>query len=210
MKVSDTNACRFGLIRHAQTTWNLEKRIQGRKDSPLTAEGKRRAVNWGKQLKKIKWNRILSSDTGRALQTAVLINAALRVPLDVDARLQEQDWGFWTGKREPDIRRDDSRKLKELTNLGWDFRPPGGESRREVWKRSDAALRAAADAWPGTAFLIVTHEGIIKSLIYHLSGRRFLPSDPPLVRPGHLHQLIFTPGRKEMKIERINALKLSS
>ncbi len=208
MTAPKNSPCRFGLMRHAQTEWNLAKRIQGRHDSPLTAAGKRQARNWGRLLKRFHWDRILSSDAGRARNTANLVNAYLKAPLEVDPRLQEQDWGAWTGYLEADIRRDYARQLTELTARGWDFCPPGGESRRAVWRRSHAALLEAAAAWPGATLLVVTHEGIIKSLCYHLSGRRFLPDEPPLIRPGHLHRLACRANRSELQIEQLNALAL--
>jgi broad specificity phosphatase PhoE len=49
---------RFGLIRHAETVWNREKRIQGQSDFSLTAAGKRQAVRWGRQLKALQWDRL--------------------------------------------------------------------------------------------------------------------------------------------------------
>ena len=61
---------RFGLIRHAQTVWNREKKIQGHSDSPLTADGENQAGRWGMILQQYSWDRILASDTGRALETA--------------------------------------------------------------------------------------------------------------------------------------------
>ena len=70
---------RFGLIRHAQTLWNLEKKIQGHSDSPLTAAGERQAARWGQLLKPCAWDRIIASDAGRAHQTAKLINDILNV-----------------------------------------------------------------------------------------------------------------------------------
>jgi len=75
----------FGLVRHAETVWNREKRIQGQKDSPLTVEGQKFAGLWGRQLAAEPWSRILSSDTGRALETAEWINRSLRLPLATDA-----------------------------------------------------------------------------------------------------------------------------
>ena len=60
---------RFGLIRHAQTVWNREKKVQGHRDSPLTADGERQASSWGLILSQFSWDRILASDTGRALTT---------------------------------------------------------------------------------------------------------------------------------------------
>ncbi len=89
---------RFGLIRHAQTVWNREKKIQGHSDSPLTPEGEFQASRWGKILNQFPWNRLLASDTGRALATAEIINTYLKIPLTIDPRLKEQDWGQWEAK----------------------------------------------------------------------------------------------------------------
>ncbi len=71
---------RFGLIRHAQTIWNREKKIQGHSDSPLTADGERQASSWGQILLRYSWDRILASDAGRALTTGERINAFLKIP----------------------------------------------------------------------------------------------------------------------------------
>ncbi|MFO7497275.1 MAG: histidine phosphatase family protein, partial [Desulfobacterales bacterium] len=56
----------------------------------------------------------------------------------------------------------DPRPLKAAEGRGWGFRPPGGESRHEVWRRGRAALMAGARRWPGETLLGVTHEGVIK------------------------------------------------
>ena len=68
----------FGLIRHAQTRWNREKRIQGLSDSPLTADGESQAARWGQLLAPFAWDRIIASNTGRALKTAKIINDGLK------------------------------------------------------------------------------------------------------------------------------------
>ena len=123
---------RFGLIRHAQTVWNREKRIQGQSDSPLSEQGRRQAAAWGHDLKRFAWSRILASDAGRALATAERINASLQVPLTTDARLREQDWGQWEGITIPRIEAEQSPALTAQVNAGWDFCPPQGEDRRSV------------------------------------------------------------------------------
>jgi broad specificity phosphatase PhoE len=97
---------RFALLRHAETQWNREHRIQGQEDSPLTHNGESRARKWGQLLKAQPWDRIISSDSGRALSTALIINDALRVPLIQDPRLREQDWGQWTGNTMGQLRRE--------------------------------------------------------------------------------------------------------
>jgi probable phosphoglycerate mutase len=89
---------------------------------------------------------------------------------------------------------------------GWKFCPPGGEDRLSVWHRSHSALLEAADRWCGDTILIVTHEGVIKSLIYHLAGRRFLPDEPALLKSYNLHWLIFS--NNDLRIEAVNALAL--
>ncbi|UCE53818.1 MAG: histidine phosphatase family protein, partial [Desulfobacterales bacterium] len=124
-----TKNTRFGLIRHAETLWNLQNRIQGHSDSPLTVKGERQATQWGQVLKALRWNRILASDTGRALVTANRINSTLQIPLTSEPRLREQHWGQWTGKTVAQIETEASQLLAEQTRAGWKFRPPGGEDR---------------------------------------------------------------------------------
>ncbi len=198
---------RFGLIRHAQTVWNREKRIQGHSDSPLTADGEKQASSWGQILSRFAWDRILASDTGRALATAERINAFLKVPLTTETRLREQDWGQWVGMTVRQIEENAPQVLDEQINAGWDFCPPGGEPRHSVLKRSQEALQEAAERYPGEILLVVTHEGIVKSLIYHLCGRKFLPGEPAILNSYQLHWLVC--HSSWLQIEKINALELS-
>ena len=205
-KILHNTTTRFGLIRHAQTDWNRGKKIQGQSDSPLTADGKKQASSWGQRLLQFPWDRILASDTGRALATAERINAFLNIPLETDPRLREQDWGDWVSKTIPQIQTEASQVLEEQINAGWNFCPPGGESRDSVLKRSQEALMEAADRYPGDNLLVVTHEGVVKGLIYHLCGRKFLPTEPRLLQSYRLHWLVF--DRDGLQIEKVNALKL--
>jgi len=199
---------RFGLIRHAQTDWNRGKKIQGQSDSPLTADGERQASSWGQRLLQFPWDRILASDSGRALTTAERINAFLKIPIETDPRLREQDWGQWVGKTIPQIQTEAAQDLTEQINAGWNFRPPGGENRKSVLARSQRALQEAFDRWPGENVLVVTHEGVIKSLVYHLSGRKFLPTEPPLLKSYQLHRLVH--DSDGLQLEAANALALAS
>ena len=203
---NQSNNTRFGLVRHAQTTWNRGKKIQGQKDSPLTSDGKIQASRWGQLLKSLPWNRILASDIGRAMETAGIINQALKIALKTDARLREQDWGQWTGETLFRIQTDTPRELDNQVRAGWDFCPPDGEDRRSVLERSRQALSEAAAKWPGETILVVTHEGVVKSLIYHLCGRKYLPGEPAIIMPYQLHWLAH--DADGLKIEEINALAL--
>ena len=204
--VKDTQITRFGLMRHARTAWNQEKRIQGQKDSPVTREGRKQAAECGKMLKSLSWHRILSSDTGRAVETANIINTYLQLSILKDRRLREQNWGHWTGKTLDSISNQPPQELAAQGGTGWHFCPPGGEDRLTVWQRSRQALVDTAEKYPGENILVVTHEGVIKCLLYRLYGRQFLPSDPPIIQPYCLHWLYHSGGR--LKVEELNSLPL--
>lgn len=197
----------LGLVRHAETVWNRERRIQGQQDSPLTARGRRNARRWGEALADCGWERILASDLGRAVQTAELINAALRVPVLTDEGLREQDWGEWTARTFAQLHRREAERLKILAEAGWGFSAPGGETRFQVLDRSRRTLQAAAGRWPGQRTLVVCHEGVIKCLIYHFRDRRFLPGEKKLLKADHLHLLAAENGL--LLLKQVNALDLS-
>jgi len=203
---NQSNSTRFGLVRHAQTRWNREKIIQGQSDSPLTSDGKIQALRWGQILRQFSWDRILASDIGRAVETAKLINKAINISLQTDSRLREQDWGQWTGKTISQLKTDTPRQLDAQVRAGWDFCPPGGEDRRRVLERSRQALLEAAAKWPGDEILVVTHEGVVKSLIYHLCGRKYLPGEPAIIKPYQLHRLAHDQG--ELRLEELNAMAM--
>jgi broad specificity phosphatase PhoE len=196
----------FGLLRHATTEWNREGRMQGQTDTPLSLLGGRQAEQWGRLLKAYPWDRILVSDTRRALETAARINAVLDVPVISDPGLREQDWGEWTGKTIPRLKQESPRLLAEQEKTGWNFCPPGGEDRLTVRDRSLEAIVGACEKWGGERILVVTHEGVIKCLLYDLCGRRFLPEEPALIHPRSLHLLIH--DRRGLGIEKMNAFTL--
>jgi probable phosphoglycerate mutase len=201
------NKCtRFGLIRHAQTVWNREKKIQGHSDSPLTAAGKRQAQNWGRILAPFGWDRILVSDVGRAVVTAGCVNELLNLPVELDTRIREQDWGRWVGMTVSQIQSREARELDRQMHAGWDFCPPGGESRLALLKRCRRALQDAARRYPGETILVVCHEGVVKALVYNILGREYLPHEPAVLKSYQLHWL--ANGKDGLQIEQINALKL--
>lgn len=196
----------FGVIRHAETVWNREKRIQGHQDSPLTLEGERMADRWGLTLRAFHWDRILASDTGRAVTTAGRINTHLQLPLEVDPRLRELDWGCWTTKTVAQLRQEEGDMLAVQERAGWDFQPPQGESRRSQLKRTGQALLEAADRCPGGAILVVTHGGVIKCLAWHLTGNQLSKADDIGAQEYRLHWLSAVAGR--LSLDGLNALVL--
>jgi broad specificity phosphatase PhoE len=197
----------FDLLRHAVTEWNQSRRIQGQSDSPLTRTGEMVALRWGRLLTGNIWSRILSSDLGRAQKTTELINRTLNIPVTLDSRLREKDWGEWTGKTIAQLKMEFADIWETRMPSEWDFCPPGGESFQSVWKRGREALATASGCWPGEKILVVTHEGMIKSLIYHESTLSEFLRQGQCLLPYHLHRLTFLSGR--LAIECLNFQDLS-
>lgn len=206
--MSAISVTRFGIIRHAPTDWNEEKRIQGQHDTSLSVTGLSLAKQWGRELAGLGWDRILCSDLERSKKTAELINLTLQLPVATDSRLREQGWGEWSGTILTALKKEHPKLVRAQERRGWDFCPPGGESRREVLQRSMRALLAASVAWPEKNILVVCHGGVIKCLLYHLLQRLFLPEEPAVLHPYNLHLL--TIHGEMLSLTGLNDLQLST
>lgn len=173
----------FGLLRHGQTIWNSQGRVQGRLDSPLTSDGIAAVREWARFLgsPRWKWVRILTSPAPRAATTAQLINEELRIEIQEEKDLREQDWGLWEGLSWSEIRTSNGEELQSQVDRGWSFRPPGGESRKEVHDRAHGLLTKLGRRYAGEQILVITHQGVIKSLLYAIEKRKFSPGEPKLI-----------------------------
>lgn len=127
------------LTRHSTTLWNEEKRLQGRKDSPLTIEGKENALALRSYISSLSFDQIYSSPIGRAYNTACLITDQ---PIIKDDRLMEMDFGIYEGVKIEDILKVDH----DLYNNMWNHpelftKLPGGESYDEILERIDSFFK---------------------------------------------------------------------
>lgn len=197
---------RLGLIRHARTPWNLEKKIQGSTDIPLSPEGKREAARWGELLTSEPFDVILSSPLIRARETSRLLSDQMGIPLFFDTDLREQDFGDWEGRRITDIRKKDPKAIEFQESRGWEFCPPEGESRTRVLERVSKAFEKAAKAFENQYILVVTHQSVMKIVIYNALKRTFGPDETPLLKDYSLHDLIWD---GTTRVQRINRLRLN-
>ncbi len=195
----------FNLIRHGKTRWNLERRIQGRTDIALADPGRHQVASWCAVLGKIPLDLIVSSPMIRARQTAEILGQGLGLAVVLDENLREQSFGHWEGRTLRQIRQASPGAVEHQEGLGWDFCPPGGESRHRVLERALVALGAAAQRFDGFDILVVTHNGVIKSLAYHALGRAFLPGENPVIKDGHVHRFAWD---QTVVLERLNAINL--
>jgi len=158
---------RLILLRHGQTDYNIDGRMQGHIDSNLTAEGHDQAAAAAPVLAELAPDRVISSDLRRAVDTAEVVAAACGVPVKFDARLRETHLGHWQGRTVAEIDRDYPGAIAAWrSDPAW--APPGGESRIAVVARSrpvvDELEAEFADARSETV-LLVAHGGMIAGLV---------------------------------------------
>ena len=151
------------LLRHGRTAWNEQGRMQGRADLPLSPEGRAEVAAW--QLPEV-WAaaRWLSSPLRRARETAALLTVR---PVEIEPRLIEMDWGAWEGRTLAELRAEAPAAMAANEARGLDFRPPGGESPREVRTRLESLLADMVDV-PEMVF--VTHKGVIRAALSLATG----------------------------------------
>jgi broad specificity phosphatase PhoE len=152
------------LIRHGPTSWNASGRIQGQTDIELSPRGRAEVRRWRLPA---AWAqaRVFSSPLRRARETAIILTG--RTPT-VDPRLSEMDWGRFQGRRLAELRAEAPGAMAANEARGLDFRPPGGESPREVCARLQAFLvELAADPRPVVA---VCHKGVIRAALVVATG----------------------------------------
>ena len=167
------------MMRHGQTVWNAEGRMQGRMNSPLTEFGAEQARRQAWRVREVDLPLRYASPTGRAQETARIVFGDK--DFLSDDRLQEIDVGDFAGKLEADLRRDHP-DIFTGGELDWYDRIPGGEDFVALRARAQSFL----DDLPGPA-LIVTHSitlRMIRLVAMGLPLSRF--GDMPVVQ-GALH-----------------------
>lgn len=162
---------RLLLLRHAQSTWNAERRWQGWADAPLSELGReqsRAMAAWLEGLG-VPFTAVVSSDMERSLETARTVAALLGLgEVAVEPGLRERDVGDWSGRTADEIE-DLWPGAIGAWRAGRLDRPPGGEHEPSFVRRVMTAVErlAAGDAGP---LLVVTHGGVIRAVERHLGG----------------------------------------
>lgn len=178
------------IARHGQTKWNVEHRIQGKSDSPLTNLGVRQASQLGKRLSKVDLEVIYSSSSQRALKTADLINRDQKVkaPLHVEDDLMEISLGEWEGMLRSEVDELYPRLQNVYFNNPSEFRPVGdGETFIQVKNRVLPFINMILDSNKGRKILVVTHTAIVKLILGHFEGRSMDRLwEPPIIHPASL------------------------
>jgi probable phosphoglycerate mutase len=168
------------LIRHGETAWNAERRLQGHLDIPLNEEGERQARLLGEALASEPIDLVVASDLQRARQTAQAVAALRGMPLLIEPGLRERCYGGFEGLLYSEI---EQRFPAEFA--AWQARdvdailPSGknrGESFRQFYARATDAILGLARAYPGRTLALVAHGGVLECA-YRMAGK--LPLETP-------------------------------
>lgn len=170
------------LVRHGRTLANAQGRLVGRSDVALDEAGRLQAEATAALLGQV--DRVVSSPLERARQTA----AAFGMPVEIDERWVELDYGEWDG-----------RQVREVEPFEWarwqsdlDFTPPGGESLRAVGQRVREACTELAEQAVDQRIVVVTHVSPLKAAIAWALGVGDDTSWRCFVSPGSVSRIRIT------------------
>ena len=186
----------LAVIRHGQTAWNEEGRLQGRSDIPLSEAGRRLVRRWRlpSRFEDFEWR---TSPLKRAAETASLLSGT---DVEPDARLIEMDWAEWEGRKLADLRCEMGQPMAELEAKGLDFRPPGGESPRDVQRRLEGFLSERQHQARPT--IAVCHNGVIRALYASATEWNMVGKPPHKLQANCAH--LFLVGDNKLAIEQLN------
>jgi broad specificity phosphatase PhoE len=143
------------LVRHGETDWNADGRLQGHTDRPLSEFGRRQARQLAGDLEDEEFEALYASDLARARETAEIVGERLGLPVVLDRDLREKDWGTWEG----------------LTAVERDRVEFVGESTEAHRERILRALWRISERHPGGGrVLVVTHGGSMRRVQTEMLG----------------------------------------
>lgn len=168
---------RICFVRHGETDWNIEQRMQGHRDLPLNATGLAQAAAVGRYFVGRQANALYSSDLLRARQTAQPIAQALNLPLTPQEALRERHFGRCEGLTVDEVAARYADDARAIATRDPDYcAPQGGESRRQHAARVLGCVARLLDNHRGQTIVVVTHGGVLDVIYRRAQG---LPADSP-------------------------------
>lgn len=166
------NQTQFWLIRHGETDWNVEQRLQGWRDIALNQRGKQQAQSIGTFLKaqNIEFDAVLSSDLQRAVQTAQIIFTESKTPLIQDPQLRERNYGIYEGEPWKKMLQLVDHPAPEINLRDPDLFIPNGESLIVFHDRIVQTFNRIAKERPNQHLAVIAHGGVIDMVWRQLQG----------------------------------------
>ncbi len=187
-------SCLLFVTRHGQTDANLEQRVQGQGDTPLNATGVRQAHELVGYFQRHPVDCIVASDLVRARQTAVILAAAVAVPVSYHAQLRARRMGSFENRTHDELAAADPESFRRLKHDSAFVPPGGGESTEQLMARMVPFVRGVAEGHPGGRVMILSHHKICQMILAELAGGEMKPianAQPARVRfDGNVFSLI--------------------
>lgn len=163
---------RIILIRHGETTWNIQGRYQGQEDTPLSTRGLEQGHLLAQGLKDVPLDICISSPLQRSYQTCKFCADLHKLPVATDARLTEINHGDWEGVLAPDIAKAYPVEFEQWHTAPHLVQMPGngGECLEDVRCRVRAAFDEYAQKYEGKTVLVAAHDAVNKAIICDLLG----------------------------------------
>jgi probable phosphoglycerate mutase len=184
------------LIRHGETIWNAEGRIQGQGDSPLTERGIAQARAVARRLREEAFTTLYGSHLGRVIETARHIADVTGHAITIDERLQERHYGIFEGLTyaEAQAQHPDIFATYQQLRYTADYAHPGAESLRQLTERGQVVFQALAERHAGERLVIVSHGALLGAMLRHFLG---VPVDGKhgfRLPNGSLSEVVFADG----------------
>jgi 2,3-bisphosphoglycerate-dependent phosphoglycerate mutase len=183
----------LALVRHGETDWNQEKRMQGQRDIPLNESGKRQAAALADRLATERWDLVYSSDLSRALHTAQTIGKRLHIPVYADSRLREIGFGRLEGTTVED--------RIMLYGESWNEMDHGIEQQEAIWARSTSFLQDVLKRHGGLRIIAVSHGAFIADTLRELMG------DPSISHLGNTSVTVLKHREQSWQCELLNCTR---
>jgi len=180
-------------IRHGETAWNVDGRIQGQLDVPLNDTGRWQVHRLALAVADEGISAIYSSDLLRALETAQAVARGCDQPISTDTGLRERGFGVFEGLSYDEINQRWPEQAQRWRQRDPDFAAEGGESLRQFFERGVGAVERLAALHPGETIAVVSHGGVMDCL-YRAATRLALDA-PRSWQLGNasINRLLYTP-----------------
>jgi probable phosphoglycerate mutase len=187
-------ATRIIAVRHGETAWNVDARIQGQLDIGLNDNGRWQARRVGEALAGEEITAVYSSDLGRAHETAQSIAAVTGKEVVPQEGLRERSFGMFEGKTFDEIHQNWPEHAQNWRKRIPEWQPPeGGESLLQLRERVTKTLTDLAARHPGEQIVVVAHGGVLDALYRVATGQEVNSPRTWELPNGAINRLLWTP-----------------
>ena len=179
------------LIRHGETEWNSQQRMQGHSNSDLSSVGQAQIQALGQWMKNVPFDHIYSSDSLRAKQTAEVITQFSGHELKIDLRLREKNLGVFEGLTSEEARERHPEVFRLFKTAGSKFVIDEGESTQQLQDRALEIVDEIRIKHPEERVLLVTHGGFIRVVMKHSLGLSLETPTRFLIRNTGVFRLVW-------------------